>query len=241
MRVSPITLGVIVPTPRLGKRGVASRIAAYKRCLSLGTKLVLLKTQGGPPSTDSRYEELLAAPYIIQSAKQLVDKRQVDSIIVSCFGDPAVGALREIFDIPIVGPAEASISMAANLGGKFSIVTILENGIPMLEDEIHRLGLSSRLASIRAIGIEPQDLDANKRKTRTAVIREARQALKNDRASSIIIGCNSPEMVQLADELNQNFATPVINPVFAAVCMAESLVRQGLRGSRVWYREPISL
>jgi allantoin racemase len=235
-------LGVIVPTPVLDRNEIQSRIDAYERCISSDTNLVLAKTKEGPPSTDSRYEELLAAPYIIETAKELVNKERTDSIIVSCFGDPAVGALREVLDIPVVGPAEASSSLAVNLGGKFSIVTILENGVPMLEEEIRRLGLSDRLASIRAIGIEPQDLDASRKKTREAVIREVRQALKNDHASTIIIGCNSPEMVRLADELNRNLrGTPVINPIFASVCVAESLMRQNLKSSRVWYKEPISV
>jgi allantoin racemase len=234
-------LGVIVPTPVLDEDEFGKRVLAYKRCISSGTQLVLVKTSGGPPSTDSRYEELLAAPHIIATAKELVSKQHVDSMIISCFGDPAVGALREILDIPVVGPAEASTSLAINLGGKFSIVTILENGVTMLEEEIRKLGLSERLASIRAIGIEPQDLDADIGKTRAAVLREVREAIKIDRASSIIIGCNSPEMVQLATELNQDLEAPVINPIFASVCIAESLMRQCLKGSRVWYRKPISL
>lgn len=233
-------LGVIVPTTVLTVGDVKRRTEAYKRCLSAGTKLTLVKTNDGPPSTDSRYEELLAAPHIIATAKRLVGQG-VDSIVINCFGDPAVGALREIFDIPIIGPAEASISIALNLGGRFSIVTILENGVSMLEENVRRMGLGTRLASIRAIGIEPEDLDTDPKKTEAAVLHEVKSAIKEDHASVVIIGCNSPEMAFNADRLNRSLQVPVINPIRASVAMAESLAHQGLRSSRVTYRRPISL
>jgi allantoin racemase len=233
-------LGVIVPTTILTSNEVKRRTDAYARCISAGTKLTLVKTLDGPPSTDSRYEEFMAAPHIIATARELVGQG-VNSIIINCFGDPAVGALREIFDIPIVGPAEASISMALNLGGKVSIVTILENGVSMLEESVNRMGLGSRLASIRAIGIEPGDLDKDPKRTELAVLREVRSAVKEDHASVVIIGCNTPEMALNADKLNGTVGVPVINPIRAAVAMAESLTHQNLGSSRVTYRRPISL
>jgi len=233
-------LGVIVTTTGLNTAEIKKRKEAYASCISERTKLTLVKTRAGPPSTDSRYEELLAAPHIIATAEQLV-KSGVNSIIISCFGDPAVGALREIFDIPVVGPAEASIAIALNLGGKFSIITILENGISMLEECVQRMGLGSRLASIRAIGIRPDNLEKNVQKTAAAVSRQVKIAIERDHAATIIIGCNSPEMAFEADRLRKLFPIPIINPIRAAVNMAESLVRQNLRNSRVTYRTPISL
>jgi allantoin racemase len=211
----------------------------YREYVSKSIEVLVLPTEGGPDSTDSRYEETLAGPYIISTAKKL-SEHGLSALIVSCFGDPTVGALREIFDFPIIGPGEASILTGSMLGDKFSIITILENGIPMIEDLVRRIGFHSRLASVRAIGIEPQDLERDLKRTEAATIEQARLAIQEDGASVLIVGCNSPEMARTADKLNASLQVPVINPVRAAVNAAESLAKQGLRNSSRTYHSPIS-
>src|SRR5262249_7264639 len=58
----------------------------------------------------------------------------VDAVLLACFGDPGLFALRELATVPVVGMAEASCQAAARLGGKFSIVTGGQRWGPMLEE-----------------------------------------------------------------------------------------------------------
>ena len=53
-------------------------------------------------------------------------------MFITCFGDPAVPAARELVDIPVVGGFEPAISTVLNLGERFSVVTVLENVVPMI-------------------------------------------------------------------------------------------------------------
>ena len=46
-----------------------------------------------------------------------------DAIVLACFGDPALQALKEIASQPVVGMAEASCLAAAAHEGRFAIVT----------------------------------------------------------------------------------------------------------------------
>ena len=48
---------------------------------------------------------------------------EFDAVIIAAFGDPGIGAVREMFDIPVIGLAEASMLMACPLGRNFSIVS----------------------------------------------------------------------------------------------------------------------
>ncbi|MGA8903713.1 MAG: aspartate/glutamate racemase family protein, partial [Candidatus Bathyarchaeia archaeon] len=227
-------LGVIVTSPRLGNVGLQRRLDSYRRSVSSGTEVVLEKTTGGPDSTDSRYEELLAGPYIIDAAKKLASKN-VSAIIVNCFLDPAVGALRELFNLPVVGPGEASILTSTMVGSSFSILTILDNGISIIEELVRKIGLSGRLASVRALNMKPDELESNSQRVEEVLVSQARSAVYGDGASVLVLGCTSPEIAFAAEKLSNSLKVPVINPVRAAVQMAESLARQKLSSSRSAY------
>ena len=55
-----------------------------------------------------------------------------DGVFITCFGDPAVPAARELVDIPVVGGFEPAVSTALNLGERFAVVTALDNVVPMI-------------------------------------------------------------------------------------------------------------
>src|SRR5262245_29265328 len=50
--------------------------------------------------------------------------RRYDACLLACFGEPGIGAVKEVFDFPVVGMAEASIVSALQLGERFAIVTV---------------------------------------------------------------------------------------------------------------------
>ena len=233
-------MGVILATPRAERGFVQKRIDAYNVCANDRIEIILVTTEDGPDSTDSRYEELLAGPHIISAAKKLASDG-VRAIIVSCFSDPAVGGLREVFDFPIIGPGEASFHAATLLGDKFSVVTILENGRSMIEEAIRKLGLSNRLASVRAINMTPKEIDSDYSQTESAVRKEAEAAIREDGASVLVMGCMSPDMVSIGDKLSISLEIPVVNPVRTAVNLAESLVKKEQKTNRVTYPTPVSL
>ncbi|KQP52287.1 aspartate/glutamate racemase family protein [Methylobacterium sp. Leaf106] len=74
-----------------------------------------------------------------------------DAVYLACFGDPGLGALREISPLPVVGMAEASCLAATARGGRFAIVTGGALWGPMLEEFVAGIGLSDKLAAIRTI------------------------------------------------------------------------------------------
>ena len=232
-------LGVIVPVPTLDLAGLRKRENAYAQCALKSTEVHVTKTEGGPESTDSRYEEILAGPHIISCAEKLASE-DLSALILSCFGDPSVGALREIYDFPVVGPGEASIFTASNLGDRFSIITILPNGISMIRERVQQFGLTERLASIRAINVNPGHLDFQTEHVKSALLEQGNAAIEIDDASVLVVGCTSPEIAMAAVDMSRALGVPVVNPIAAAVNTAESLVKQNLKNSRRTYVKPLS-
>src|SRR6185369_4851518 len=83
-----------------------------------------------------------------------------DAVIIACFGDPGLFALRELAPVPVVGMAEASCHLASTLGRKFSIVTGGHRWGPMLEEFVAAIGLTTNLASVRTVDALGADIAA---------------------------------------------------------------------------------
>jgi allantoin racemase len=78
---------------------------------------------------------------------------------INCFGDPGLDASPEVVSIPVVGPCEASMHLAAMLGHEFSVVTVLEHLIPELQLHAQKYGVGWKLASARSVDLPVLDLE----------------------------------------------------------------------------------
>lgn len=69
---------------------------------------------------------------------------------------------------------------------------------------------------------------------KNSLLDAGRRALEKTDAQVLILGCLS--FMGLARELEEELSVPVIDPGPASVCLAEALVRQGLRPGRKAYQ-----
>jgi allantoin racemase len=203
------------------------------------TEISIATLERGPQSVEGEYEEAMAIPGILYRAQE-AEQEGCDAIISDCFGDPGVKAARELVDIPVVGPAEASFLLAAALGHRFSVVTVLQSVVPMIEHLVTTSGLLTRMASVRHVNIPVLSL-TNKAAMKAALYREMISAITLDHAHVLILGCTG--MTGVAEELQQEllaagFNVPVISPVAAAIKLAESMVSLRLKQSRLTYTRP---
>ncbi len=59
-----------------------------------------------------------------------------DAVILGCFGDPGLEALREVAPVPVVALADASFSAALALDQPFAVLTVGPAWKPMLEEQL---------------------------------------------------------------------------------------------------------
>ncbi len=77
-----------------------------------------------------------------------------DAVMVACSGDPGVIEARTLIDIPMVGPMEATLHLAAQYGKKIGIVTVQDpSWIEYCETMTETAGLAGRLTGIEKIDI----------------------------------------------------------------------------------------
>ncbi|MFE0504290.1 aspartate/glutamate racemase family protein [Peribacillus butanolivorans] len=195
----------------------------------------------GPASVESEYDEALCVPNFLEKAKE-AEEDGFDGVISDCFGDPGVKPAREILDIPVVGACESSMLFASSLAKSFSVVTVLPNVVPMIENISKTLGVNGNLASVRYVNIpvlEVHDKDRLKRELYEEMIK----AIEQDGAHALVLGCTGFMGVaaELQKRLKQNgYDVPVIDPVFAATRLLESLITMGVKQSRLTYMTPPS-
>jgi allantoin racemase len=155
--------------------------------------------------------------------------------------DPGVEAAREMVSIPVIGPAETSMHVAAMLGHRFSVVTPLDTLIPAFHHHVAKTGLTRQLASVRGVNMLVSEL-SNETKVLSALIDEAIRAVKEDGAHVIIFG--STGMACLTTDVEEGLRkegisdVPVIDPAILALKIAEALADMGLSHSKRTYPAP---
>jgi allantoin racemase len=233
-----LTIRIRVVTP-ITTEGFRSSVDA-ERLGSEDVKVNFVNIDTGPASIECDYEIMLAQPGTLAKVVE-AEREGADAVVIDCMGDVALFGARECVSIPVLGPMQTAMSLAAMMGHKFSVVTVLSRILPMIETQAKVYGMTSKLASARSVEIPVLELERDLAATKRALIAEARNAVVEDGADYIIFGCTG--MLGCADAVREGLMkdgldVPVIDPVPAAINVAAALVRSGLSHSKRAYRPP---
>lgn len=190
------------------------------------TELVLATASRGFPYISSRADAEVAGTIVLEMIVQHIS--EVDAVVIAAYGDPGLRAARELFDIPVVGMAEAAMLTACMLGTTFSLVTFSQDLVPWYRESVGMAGLQSRLASIRVPPAKFRSVLDVQSELRAPLLAEVADAAKHDQADVVILG--GAPLAGLASELT-DAAAVLIDPISAAVKQAEALVRVAPRGA----------
>ncbi|MFD2239324.1 aspartate/glutamate racemase family protein [Aureimonas populi] len=188
-------------------------------------------TRQGRAAIESDTDALLASPEILAGVCR-AQKGGADAAIIGCFGDPALEAARESVDIPVVGAGEAAMLLALQLGYRFSVISPIAQGAGRRDAHVRRLGLESRYASTRGLGIDIASMANGSVDPRAAVIEAGRKCVEEDGADVLVLGCMSFSFLGFTGEAQREIGVPVVNPVIAALKAAETILAHGLHFSR---------
>src|ERR1700716_3406583 len=118
-----------------------------RRFAATGTNLRAVTGAFGPRYIASRVGYAIAGHAAVDALAN--DRGRKDAVVLACFGDPGLAALKEIAKVPVVGMADASILQACAMGNRFSIVTGGERWKSMLGEFMETHRLASRLRPLR--------------------------------------------------------------------------------------------
>lgn len=222
---------LLLANPNSTEAITAACAALARAAASPGTEVVPWTNRQGPPVVDSLYGDYAAGSAL---ARGLLDVRPVpDAVVLAGFGNYGTGAVKEVFDVPVLGMAEAAMALALPLCHRFAIITTAPRMVPYTEDLVTQCGLAARCAGVRAVMLPP--LGAESPATDEAAVAElaaqARHASGTLGADLVILG--GARLSPHAAALRRRTAVPILEPVACAVQLAEALVRLDLRQSKV--------
>ena len=213
------------------------RAAAGNAIIRPGSTFHTEEVGEGPLSIESSVEEYMSIGPMLEMLLQIRKEGKYNAIIIGCAGDPGLAAAREMMDIPIIGPAESSYHLACMIADRFSVLTPLQAGVES-EDRvrvrIREMGLESRLASVEFVEIPIAQMWGSRG---DGVVKEMSTGVENAKAKGagcLVLGCMSMAF-KMADEVIQEPAIPIVNPLKAAIKTAEMFVDLNLKHSRLTY------
>lgn len=193
--------------------------AAARRVMSEGTKLTAVTAQAGVPYISTRSEAQIGG---VQVLEILAERHQdFDAAIVAAFGDPGLGAARELFDIPVVGLAEAGMLTACMLGGKFSIVTFAQALGPWYRECIAWHQLAGRCAGVHMLNGEFSSITSVRDEKEDLLVDLAMQAI--DAGDTDVVVLAGAPLAGLAARVRDRIPVPVVDCAEAAMKQAEAL------------------
>lgn len=216
-------------------------MAVYKPHASPGTELSLAFLDHGPESLESDYDVILAGPDILAQVRR-AEADGMDAVIINCMFDPMLFAAREMVNIPVVGPAQAAMSLAATLADRFSIITILERDRALIHNQWRLYDLMGRGASVRSVNVPVIELHDDSESLCEAMIQQSILAITEDGAQALVFGCTGlggmADAVRKGLEAAGYFGVPVIDPTGVALKWAELLAGLGLSHSKLTFPAP---
>lgn len=151
------------------------------------------------------------------------DAGRPDAVLIGCFGDPGLFALREGAGVPVGGLAEAAFSAAA-WHGRFAIVTGGERWRPMLARLAHALGHTQTLAGIHTVAPSGAQLAADPAGARALLAEACCQAADRFKAQAVILG--GAGLAGMAADIASKVPVPVIDSVQAGAQWAIDALRR---------------
>ena len=189
------------------------------------------------PGVDVRVEGIPDAPEFFDEGKHFgqaltaaesffasLDPNSFDVIVWAGAIDPGLAELRALSPIPLIGPGEASMALAAINGQALSVVTVDEHAVPVTHAMLERVATKPHIASVRHIGVPVRVLVNDRARGVAAMLAEASRAVQEDGAEAIYLGSMTLGTLGVDNELRSQLGVSVFNPLRIAATTAMQLV-----------------
>ncbi|MBW7961962.1 aspartate/glutamate racemase family protein [Bradyrhizobium sp. BR 10261] len=185
----------------------------------------------GPSAVESNADAALVVPELLRAVPKWIAE-SYDAVVIGCFSDPGIAAIRDLADIPVIGPGGSAMHLAAQFGERFAVLSSdpTPKGLPA---RLRSLGLADLFVSERMVGCSVLDLVRRPDEAFNGILAAAR-ACVDDGADILVMGCTGMGFTpRLTERLQDRVGVPVVNSVLAGLKIAEAAVRLNLRPAKI--------
>ena len=216
---------ILILNPNTSTEITVRLAAAANRARAQGTTIATATASRGVPYIATRAEAQIGGAVALEMLAEL--HRDYDAAIIAAFGDPGLFGARELFDIPVVGMAEASMLTACMLGRRFAIVTFARAMGPWYQECVDMHGLNGRCAGIRMLD-GPFHSIGDVQDEKESLLADLARRAALDLEADVVILAGAP-LAGLAARIKDRVPVPIVDQMAAAVKQAEALVTLGVR------------
>lgn len=224
---------VIIPNSGMDRSVLTAREKMLSRAVSQECEISVDYIADGPVSIESNADEYLASVQLLKKAIQ-AERDGFEAVVIYCFSDLAIHAVRECVSIPVIGPGAAAISVADMVSVRFTVITTAEKNVPrttrrLMENPICR----EKMACVRAMNIPVEDLRVNPDVTKAYLEKVCRDAMEIDGADTVVLGCLG--FAGYGEEIAGKLGITILDPSGIAVSAAEVCLRNKICHNRFAY------
>jgi len=216
---------ILVLNPNTSAAITDRLMAAARTAAAPGTLVEALTAPRGFPYIATRAEAQIGGAIALEMLAE--HHQRFDAAIIAAFGDPGLFGARELFDLPVVGLAEASMLTACMLGRRFAIVTFAHALGPWYQECVDSHGLGGRLAGIRMLDQPFASIGDVQDEKEDLLVALANRAVAEDQADVVILA--GAPLAGLAAKVRDRIPVPVVDQMAAAVKQAETLATLDVR------------
>ena len=210
-----------------------SREEMLARAVPEGTIISVDCISSGPDELDCNTDEAFAAAEVVRESIR-AEKDGYDAIVIYCFSDVGLDAVRENVSIPVIGPGETTLSAAGMLCNRFVVITTQSRNIARTYRRLRKYAIArDKMTSVRSLDVPIDELRIDPDATKKRLKEVARLALEQEQIDGVVLGCLG--MADYGAEIEEELHVKVFDPAFISVGYAELSARLGLNHPRVSY------
>lgn len=213
----------IMPDKAMDQATLELRELMLKRALSDEVEISVDCIKRGPDELDCNTDEAFAAQELVKESIK-AEKEGFDAIIIYCFSDVGIDAIRENVSIPVIGPGETTLAVANMICNRFCVITTESINIARTYRRLMKNGIArEKMTSVRALDIPIGELRTNKNVTGEYLLKVCERAVKEDHIDGVILGCLG--MADYGQMIESKLPVKVFDPAFIAVAYGEMCAR----------------
>ncbi len=199
------------------------RLAVMAPFVPPGYRLAFATAAGGPEFLDQAADFAVASRAARDSVEAL-GPEQGEAIILGGALDLGLAELRERASLPVIGPGEAALFVAALYGRPLAIIVQDEAAVEAGRRLVEQTLLKPPVVAVRPLGVSVRALVADLERGRQALREVARAALDADGAAALYLGSMTLPTLGLTEDLRAQLGVPVFDPLRIAIRVAVEAV-----------------
>jgi allantoin racemase len=219
----PRTLLYYLATSGYDQAEQERRLAVMAPFVPEGYRLAFATAAGSPDFLDHA-ADFAAASRAAREGVAALGPEQGEAIILGGALDPGLAELRARATLPVIGPGEAALFVAALYGRPLAIIVQDDAAVEAGHRLVEQTRVKPPVVAVRPLGIPVRTLVADLESGRRALREVAQAALQTDGAAALYLGSMTLPTLGLTEALRARLGVPVFDPLRIALRAAVEVV-----------------